>query len=279
MLALFSLTLFRTPRALLPLALGALACSPLLQAADRDCTATARQVSRQVAAHPERTLIIVEDTLVVSDSCACEVVKAAIVAAKASAKLVGQIVLVAVNAAPAKATLISECAKAASPDAAAEVEAAVRKALGPDADRPSATPSATAPAAENTAPAPDQPADPKQPVANTKNPPAPTPTPATPPDPDYGLSPVAIGGVYLVYPGGGGSSQIVKGDDGKLYYIGPQGKRVPLEPPPPITQRPPRPPGIVIIRPPSPTTSDSIPEEPIPEDPIPQDPGPVEPPL
>jgi hypothetical protein len=276
--ALFSLTLFRSPRRVLPLTLGALALAPLAPAAERDCATTARQVSRQVAARPERALVIVEDTLVVSDACACEIVKAAIVAAKASAKLVGQITLVAVNAAPAKATLIADCAKAASPDAASEVDAALREALGPDADKPAPAEPKPAPAPEE----PDQPADPKQPVASAKNPKAPV-TESTP-DPDFGLSPVAIGGVYLVYPGGGGSPQVIKGDDGKLYYVGPNGKRVPLDPPPPITHRPPRPPGIIIIRPPSPTSSDDIPEDltpedPVPLDPTPQDPPPVEPPL
>lgn len=261
-----------------PLALAAFLLPIASSAADPDCAAAAKQVSRQVAAKPERVLIFVEDALVVNDSCACEIVKAALVSASASPKLAGQIVLIAINAAPTKATLIADCAKAASPDASADIDAALRKALGPDAGRPAAAPTAEPPPAASTKATDSG----KQPVQDEKNPPSP-PAPPAPDETDFGLSPVTIGGVYLVYPGSGSSPQVVKGKDGTLYYISPNGKRVPLEPPPP-TKRPPRPPAVIIIRPPTPTTSDGTPEDPIPEDPIPidltpVDPAPIEPPL
>jgi len=234
-------------------------------AAERDCAAIAKQVSRDIAAKPERVLIIVEDALVVNEACACEVVKAAIVAASASAKLAGQIVLIAVTAAPSKASLIADCAKAASPDASGEIDAAVRQAVG----------SETAPPSPATSGEPVPSGDAKNPAAS-KNPS--TPAPATEETADFGLSPVAIGGVYLVYPGGSGSPQLSRDADGNLYYVGPDGKRVLLDPPaPPKGRRPSRPPAVIIITPPTPTTSDDTPQDPTPEDPIPQDPIPEEP--
>ena len=256
--------------------------SPGLHAEDPDCASTARKVSKQVAAKPERVLIIVEDTLVVSDACACEVVKAALGAAKASPKLAAQIVLVAVNAAPSKATLISECAKAAAPDAAAEIDGAVREAIGTNAEKPAAAPAekreSTTPETDPEAKPSNPASDPKAPIA--KNPPSIPPAAET--EADFGLSPVALGGVYLVYPGSGSSPRFVE-EDGTLYLIGPNGKRIPLEPGP-VRRQPIQPPDVIIIRPPSQTTSDGIPEDQTPEEPTPtepptEEPIPVDPPL
>jgi hypothetical protein len=252
----FSVALFRkAPAAPWLAVLGVLAAPLASAAAPPDCRATARQVSKQVAAKPERVLLIVEDTLIVNDSCACEVVKAAIAAAEASPKLVGQIVLVAVKTAPAKAPQIAECAEAAAPKAATEINAALDKALGPDRPRPAPTPPPTP--TEKPVPAPATP--------DPTNPP-PTAPDATESTADFGLSPVTIGGVYLVYPGSGGSPELVEGRDGEMYFIGPQGQRIPLNPPPPArSQRPTRPPAIIIIAPPTPTTSDATPaDSPIP---------------
>jgi len=261
----------------------ALIAGPWLGAAEPECAALARTVSKQVTAKPERVLIIVEDTLVVSDACACEVVKAALGAAQASPKLAAQIVLVAVNAAPAKATVIAECAKAAAPDAAVEIDGAVREAIGSSSEKKSAPAEQSDAETSEPKPAAETPAsassDPKAPVA-PKNPPAPL-APAES-EADFGLSPVALGGVYLVYPGSSGSPRLIE-DNGTLYLLGPKGQRIPLEPTP-VRRRPAQPPDVIIIRPPSQTSSDGIPEDQTPDEPTPNEPPdeepiPVDPPL
>ncbi|MFN0129948.1 MAG: hypothetical protein ACKV19_25055 [Verrucomicrobiales bacterium] len=279
-----TLTGFPAPRGATSLILGfSLVFSGVARAAEADCAVVAKRVSREVSARPERVLVIVEDTLVVNDTCACEVVKAAIVAAGAGAKLTSQIVFVAISAAPAKATQIEECAKAASPESTAEIDEAVRKAVGdkpppdnkPPGERPESPATAAAPpeSPATTAATPESDAattasrpSGKEPLA--KNPPPPSD------DADFGLSPVSIGGVYLVYPGGSGSSPVIKDDNGRLYFIGPDGRRIPLDPPPPRVIQRPRPPGIIIIRPPTPTSSDDVPLEPVPSEDTPIDPTP-----
>lgn len=222
------------------LTLLAVATTSVTFAADeaKECTPVSATVTAEVTNKPSNVLTIVSEQIAANPTCACEIVKAAIAASKADKDLVGQIVFTAVTAAPTEATTVAECAVAAAPEAADNVKAALRSAYS------------------DKNPVSKNPVD-----KNPKNPPAPKEE-----ETDFGLSPVAIGGVYLVYPGSGSSGpQLVK-RNGELGFIGPDGQFVPLERPP-VTQRPPNKPDVIIIV--RPTPSDGTPSTPVDETPAP----------
>lgn len=77
------------------------------------CDKIATDVRDAVAKDPSKVLMIVEDALVINESCACEIVKAAIVASSADEALMKQIVATAVAVAPKMTAVIQECAAAA----------------------------------------------------------------------------------------------------------------------------------------------------------------------
>jgi hypothetical protein len=206
------------------LTLLAVAATSVTFAADasKDCSPLSATVTAEVTAKPSDVLSIVSAQIAANPTCACEIVKAAIAAAKADKDLVGQIVFTAVTAAPTEATTVAECAVAVAPEAAETVKAALRSAY-----------SDKNPVGKNSA----------------KNAPQPPPVEET----DFGLSPVAIGGVYLIYPGSGSSGPQLIERNGVLGFVGPNGF-VPLDQQPPvIIQRPTRPPNVIIIVPPTPT--------------------------
>ena len=94
-------------------------------AAAGDCDTLGAKVKKAIVKSPSKVLVIVDDAIAKNESCACEVVKAAIEAAdaKKDAELVREIVVTAVNAAQGMAATIAECAVAASPSSAAEIKA------------------------------------------------------------------------------------------------------------------------------------------------------------
>ncbi|MGI8605205.1 MAG: hypothetical protein ACR2OZ_19715 [Verrucomicrobiales bacterium] len=158
---------------------------------NKKCEAIAAIVRAQVLVQPARVLIVVEDAIVQNELCACEVLKAAITAAKADPELVGQIVFTAITIAPSLATAIAECALAVAPAAAAEVEAALHRAVA-DAEPPrsDSTPRGQQQNGENG--------------EKAKNPSQSKGTSPTRGDAIV-RSPVEIGGIYLIAPGGGGA--------------------------------------------------------------------------
>jgi hypothetical protein len=85
------------------------------------CDDITRDVAAAVSKEPGKVLMIIEDALVINESCACEIIKAAITAANADATLVGQIVQTGISVAPKMAGVITDCAAAISPSAAASV--------------------------------------------------------------------------------------------------------------------------------------------------------------
>lgn len=212
------------------LTLLAVAATSVTFAADqaKDCSPLSTTVTTEVTASPSNVLTIVSEQVAANPTCACEIVKAAIAASKADKDLVGQIVFTAVTAAPTEATTVAECAVAVAPDAAETVKAALRSAY-----------SDKNPSSKNA----------------VKNP----PPPPVDENADFGLSPVAIGGVYLVYPGSGSSGPQLIERNGELGFVGPNGRFVPLNPPRVPAQRPPRPPGVIIIVPPTPTEGEPTP--------------------
>lgn len=96
-----------SPRLLVPLAfLG----SALLAQAAPKCSEISEDVRKAIAGDPAKTLMIVEDALVINEACACEIVRAAIEASKADVNLKKQIVQTALAVAPKMAPAITECA-------------------------------------------------------------------------------------------------------------------------------------------------------------------------
>ncbi len=93
----------------------------------------------EIQARPSRVLIAVEDALTMEERAACEIVKEAITATRADAKLTGEIVRTALKHAPAMAATIVECAVAVAPGAVEEIEKAVRSVLGDNAGTASKT--------------------------------------------------------------------------------------------------------------------------------------------
>ena len=106
---------------------SALVFSTSLEANQIDCLKVAALATKQVTANPDDTLKIVERLTAANPSCACEVVKAAILEAEADRKLVAQIVAAAIEAAPDKTSLVTSCAVAVAPDALMEIKAVLAK--------------------------------------------------------------------------------------------------------------------------------------------------------
>lgn len=137
------------------------------------CDKIAADVRAAIAATPSRVLIIVEDAMIANEGCACEIVKAAILASNANPELSRQIALTASNVAPNLSKVISECARSvvASNSGAGGKEVKQVIAVQPDA-----------------------------PMGGT---------PVTGGS-DYGSAPADIRGVYVLQTGGGGGVVIEK---------------------------------------------------------------------
>lgn len=134
------------------------------------CDKVAILVREAVEKEPQKVLVIVEDNMVANESCACEIVKSAIVASKADADLVKQIVQTAVHIAPNRAAIIAECASAVTPDNSKGVVDTVKGVTDVQPAIPIAEPSTST---------------------------------------DYGWVPSDIRGVYLVSPSTGGVTTTV----------------------------------------------------------------------
>jgi hypothetical protein len=170
------------------------------------------KVEKSIKAEPKNLLTVVTENVTATPEFACEIVASAIKAVKADAALVGQIVEAAVTAAPNYAATITECAIKAAPEAKEEIKAAVNRAFsGGDGKNPVSSGKAPVGKGPVGKSAPQAPADDSV---------------------DFGSSPVAIGGVYLVYPSGGGGSLSIDGKSGRIttdkngrrVLVGPDGK-------------------------------------------------------
>lgn len=100
---------------------GALLAVAAPVASAADCYKVSKQVAKEITAKPKDVLSIVSLQIAANKGCACEIVKAAIVATEADKKLVAQIVEQAIEAVPNKVSLLTTCALAVAPDAHAEV--------------------------------------------------------------------------------------------------------------------------------------------------------------
>ena len=92
------------------LAFAVSAMASTAQSAEVPCDKISKDVRTAVAKDPSKILMVVEDALVISESCACEIVKSAILASSADAALTKQIIETAVAVAPKMTAVIQECA-------------------------------------------------------------------------------------------------------------------------------------------------------------------------
>lgn len=130
-----------------------------------NCDNVATLVRDAVEKEPQKVLVIVEDNMVANETCACEIVKAAIRASKADAEMVKQIVQTAVHVAPNQSILIAECVSTVAPDNSKGVVDTVKGVTG---------------------------VQPVEPIAEQSS------------ESDYNRVPSDVRGVYLVSPSTGG---------------------------------------------------------------------------
>ncbi|MCA1962382.1 MAG: hypothetical protein LDL31_00385 [Prosthecobacter sp.] len=113
-----------------------LAAMPSLHGADESCEGIAKDVSSAVSKEPGKVLMIVEDALVINEGCANAIIKAAILASKADAALVNQIVQTGTSVAPKMTAAIMDAAASAAPGADLSGVAVVSAPSGKSAKSP-----------------------------------------------------------------------------------------------------------------------------------------------
>ena len=94
------------------------------------CLTAYNDTIKAVAANKSSVLELVSAGVAQNESCACEIVKAAIVASDANKHKVGQIVDAAITSAPSKIRVIGQCAVAVAPDAHSQVQDVVNRHTG-----------------------------------------------------------------------------------------------------------------------------------------------------
>lgn len=92
-----------------------LLCVSSAFAQNSTCDGIAEQVTAAVTKEPGRVLMIVEDALVINEKCACEIIRAAILASKADPTLLNQIVQTAISVSPKMSGVIMDCASSTAP--------------------------------------------------------------------------------------------------------------------------------------------------------------------
>ena len=93
----------------------------------KKCSAVYKSASKAIAKDPVKVLELVSKLVAANESCAADVVKAAIITTKANKELVGQIVETAATAAPKQLSQIAAAATAVAPDTSPQIAAVVNK--------------------------------------------------------------------------------------------------------------------------------------------------------
>lgn len=104
------------------------------------CDDISNDVAAAIQKDPSKTLMIVEDALVINESCACEIIKAAILASQADSGLVNQIVQTGISVAPKMSGVIMDCATSVSPAAITAVSTVSSDYLTDSGKNPSKNP-------------------------------------------------------------------------------------------------------------------------------------------
>lgn len=140
----------------LSLACLTLTASALQAQSGNACDDIARDVAAAIQKDPSKTLMIVEDALVINETCACEIIKAAIGAAEADSAMVNQIVQTGIAVAPKMSGVIMDCASAASPGSNVTNSAVQQASYDPttSAKNPDKNPLPVAPVEEEFIPTP-----------------------------------------------------------------------------------------------------------------------------
>ncbi|MES2508115.1 MAG: hypothetical protein V4599_15535 [Verrucomicrobiota bacterium] len=143
----------RSAVCLLGLAISAEFSQALAQSSG--CDDISRDVAAAIQKDPSKALMIVEDALVINESCACEIIKAAILASQADSAMVNQIVQTGIAVAPKMSGVIMDCATSVSPGAAITNVASVASVDPTDSEKnPSKNPLPVAPVEEEFIPTP-----------------------------------------------------------------------------------------------------------------------------
>jgi hypothetical protein len=100
---------------LLACALIATSATLSLAQGSGSCSEISNDVRAAVEKDPSKVLMVVEDALVINEGCAADIVRSAIVAAKADSTLAGQIVQTATSVAPKMTAAINEAANSVAP--------------------------------------------------------------------------------------------------------------------------------------------------------------------
>ena len=164
-------------------ALIAMAVGQTASAAEKDCAAEYKKVSAAVSATPDKVLEVVAKEAQESPTCVCEIVKAAIKAAKADKDLIVQIVTTASTALPDETPTIITCAIAAAPES---IQAEVARAIADQYGSGKGVVSSG-----------------KEPVKSGKGVVDKNPAPIEDEYLDFNLFHSGIGGIYLTTPSGG----------------------------------------------------------------------------
>jgi hypothetical protein len=102
-----------------------------------NCSQIAGDVRVAVSKDPSKVLMIVEDALVINETCACEIVRAAISASAADAATIQQIVQTSIAVAPKYSAMITECASSTGPNASVSETPAEDFGKNPSGKNPS----------------------------------------------------------------------------------------------------------------------------------------------
>ncbi len=95
-----------------------------------DCSEVGRKVRASVVKSPASLLPIVRKTLAANEDCACEIVRAAILAVESDPDLIREIVITALETLESRAAEIAECAVLAAPGSVVAVKSALYSVLG-----------------------------------------------------------------------------------------------------------------------------------------------------
>ena len=95
--------------------------------ADSKCFSLALRVGQRIKEDPSSLLEVTASEVASNPTCACEVVKAALTAAKADPDMVAQVVEASALASPESLRIIAQCAIAVAPEALAKVQAVLAR--------------------------------------------------------------------------------------------------------------------------------------------------------
>ena len=124
------------------------AAPAIMAQAAGNCSEISNDVRVAVEKDPSKVLMVVEDALVISEGCAGDIVKSAILASKADATLANQIVQTATSVAPKQVVAINDAASSVVPGFVASAPAAPGSYPIPSEERPATVASGKNPGKE-----------------------------------------------------------------------------------------------------------------------------------